>query len=114
MATVMRVVCLMRNVPPGSTRFLHPEAQRAQRRLVVEVKETGRRRPRVPVLEPVPGRRHKAIARLPGEGGVADPGLAPALDHVEDATARATRSHQAEATAPRTLSSEAGRFRSAG
>ena len=42
----------------------------------------------VVVLDPVPGRRHERVARLPRQLGLADSARAAALDHVEDAAGR--------------------------
>src|SRR5881409_2721468 len=69
--------------------LLLPEAQRADRGLVVE-REQARRLAgaAVVVLDPVPRRGHERIAGLPRKLGLADAATAAALDHVEDAARR--------------------------
>src|SRR5256885_16691393 len=66
--------------------LLLPEAQRADRGLVVE-REQARwlAGAAVVVLDPVPRRGHERIARLPRELGLADAATAAAPDHVEEA-----------------------------
>src|SRR2546428_2389070 len=66
--------------------LLLPEAQRADRGLVVE-REQARRLAgaAVVVLDPVPRRGHERIAPLPRELGLADTATAAAPDHPEDA-----------------------------
>src|SRR2546428_3308372 len=66
--------------------LLLPEAQRADRGLVVEREQACRLAgAAVVVLDPVPRRGDERIARLPRELGLADAATAPAPDHVEDA-----------------------------
>src|SRR5204862_5057266 len=73
----------------GSAALFLPEAERANRRLVVEREQArGLAGAAVVVLDPVPGRRHERVARLPRQLGLADSAGAAALDHVEDAARR--------------------------
>src|SRR5438034_11562684 len=72
--------------------FLAVEPERAERRLVVELEESGRRRRRrVPVLDEVPRRRHERVTGLPREPRVTDARLAAPLEHVIDGARRAAR-----------------------
>src|SRR4029450_9168380 len=76
---------------PLAARFLLPEPEGPDGRLVVEVEEAGGRARRVPVLDPLPGRGGEAVAGLPREDGVPDAAVTPALDHVQHRAVRAPR-----------------------